>query len=196
MALGDYPPEPLTVAEVKRLLDAADDGTLAGRRNYALLVLLWRTGLRCSEALQLRPSDVDAEAGTVRVRFGKGRRSRTVGVDPDAVRVLAEWINQRALAGINGGPLFCTVEGQAGKPLATRYVRFLMTRLGRKAGIEHRVHAHGMRHTHAVELRKEGWELTHISRQLGHSSLAVTAVYVDHLFPAEVIELAQHRAWG
>ena len=70
-----------------------------------------------------------------------------------------------------------------------------MARLGRKAGIGHRVHAHGLRHTHAVELRKEGWSVPLISRQLGHASIATTQIYVDHLFPAEVVELAQRREW-
>jgi integrase len=196
LSLGDYPPEPLTPGEVKRLLAAADDGTVAGRRNHALLVLLWRTGLRCAEALALRPSDVDTDAGTVRVLRGKGRRARTVGIDDHAVQVLAWWMAERGSLGLNGGPLFCTVRGgDIGRPLDARYIRALMGRLGRAAGVGHRVHAHGLRHTHAVELRKEGWSIPHISRQLGHSSSAVTSLYIDHLHPAEVIDLARRREW-
>jgi integrase len=196
MPVGDFPPEPLSAGEVRQLLGAARDGTVAGRRNYTLLVTLWRTGLRCSEALQLRSSDVDAGAGTVRVLHGKGNRARTVGIDLAAVKVLSEWEAERESLGIVGGPLFCTVLGQAGKPLESRYVRALVARLGRKAGIEHRVHPHGLRHTHAVELRQEGWSVPFISRQLGHANIATTEVYIGSLYPAEVVELAQHREWA
>jgi integrase len=195
MPRGDFPPEPLTGPEVRRLLAAADDGTVVGRRNRALLVLLWRTGLRCEEALALRPSDVDLEGGTVRVLHGKGRRARTVGIDLAACKVLAEWEAERESLGVTSGPLFCTVTRGRGGPVDGRYIRELMARLGRKAGIGHRVHAHGLRHTHAVELRKEGWSVPLISRQLGHASIATTQIYVDHLFPAEVVELAQRREW-
>jgi integrase len=196
MAIGDRPPEPLTVGEVKALLAAADDGTAAGRRNRALLVLLWRTGLRCSEALSLRPSDVNTAAGTVRVLRGKGRRARTVGIDPTAAAVLEEWMVQREFLGLNGGPLFPALMGPGkGRPLDPRYIRALMSRLGRKAGVDHRVHAHGLRHTHAVELLREGWSVVHISRQLGHANLATTQTYLDSLHPSEVVRLAQVRDW-
>jgi site-specific recombinase XerD len=188
-----YPAEPLSAAEVRSLLAVCDRSTLTGARNYALVVLLWRTGLRCSEALDLRPSDVDSGAGTVRVLNGKGRKARTVGIDDAALEVLDTWLAARSAAGIGDGPLFCT---RAGGRLANRYVRALMARLGEKAGVQHRVHAHGLRHSMAVELRKEGWDIPLISRQLGHSSIATTAIYVDHLFPAEVVGRARARVWG
>ena len=56
--------------------------TPPGLRNRALLVVLWRSGLRCAEALALRSSDIDCDRGTVRVLRGKGRKARTVGIDP------------------------------------------------------------------------------------------------------------------
>jgi integrase len=183
--------------EVKALLGACPDGTLAGIRNHALLVLFWRAGLRCSEALALRPVDVDFHAGTVRILHGKGRRARTVGLDDPALAVLLVWIETRRAAGIpNDGPLFCTVRHPSGHSLCTRYVRAMMTRLGEKAGVGHRVHAHGFRHTMAVELRQEGWPIPEISRQLGHSSIATTQIYVDHLYPAEVVDRARARSWA
>src|SRR6266487_3719423 len=81
MPLGDRPPEPLSSAEVRALLAACSPESLTGMRARALLVVLWRAGLRCAEALALRPCDVDFAAGTIRVRFGKGRKARTVGID-------------------------------------------------------------------------------------------------------------------
>src|SRR6266567_1346512 len=182
--LGDRPPEPLSPAEVRALLAACSVESLTGMRNRALLVVLWRAGLRCAEALALRPCDIDSGAGTIRVRWGKGRRCRTVGIDDDALTVVRAWLGARDAAGI------------ASEAMSPRYVRAEVARIARRAGIAHRVHPHGMRHTHAVELRQEGWDIPLISRQLGHSSIATTAVYVDHLFPAEVVGRARSRSWA
>jgi integrase/recombinase XerC len=165
-------------------------------RDHALLVVMWRAGLRCSEALELRPSDINFEAGTIRILYGKGRRARTVGIDDAALAAVSVWIDARSAAGIIDGPLFCRLHVRPGAPLSTRYVRQQMTRLAVKAGVRHRVHPHGLRHTHAVELRREGWQIPQISRQLGHSSIATTQTYVDHLYPAEVIDLARSRTWA
>jgi integrase len=196
MPKGDLPAEPLAPEEVRALLVACAGDTLSGMRNHALLVMLWRAGLRIGEALDLRPSDVDFGAGTVRVLHTKTREARTVGLDDAALAVLAAWLGARQAAGIDGGPLFCRLHGQPGAKLSSRYVRAQMGRLAVKAGLQHRVHPHGMRHTMAVELRKEGWPIPEISRQLGHRSIGTTQVYVDHLYPAEVIDRARARTWA
>jgi integrase/recombinase XerD len=189
-----FPPEPLVADEVHALLGACDAGTLSGIRNRALLVLLWRTGLRCAEALALRPSDIDFEAGTVRVLRGKGRRARTVGIDGQALEVIRDWLERRP---DGPGPLFCVLTGaSAGGPMHPRYVRALMARLGARAGIQHRVHAHGLRHTLAVELSREGWPVPLISRQLGHSNVGTTDTYLSGLYPREVIDRARGRSWA
>jgi integrase len=197
MPLGDRPPEPLSAAEVAALLAACSPESLTGLRNRALLVVLWRAGLRCAEALALRPCDIDFGAGTIRVRFGKGRRARTCGIDGQALTVVRAWLGARDAAGITSEVLFCTVKpGHVGYPMVPRYVRALVARLAVRAGVEHRVHPHGFRHTCAVELRREGWPIPEISRQLGHTSIATTQIYVDHLHPAEVIDRARSRVWA
>ncbi len=75
------------------------------------------------------------------------------------------------------------------------YVRVLLPRLARKADIEKRVHAHGLRHTHAAQLRAEGVDIGIISKQLGHRSIATTARYLDHIAPQQVIETIRQRTW-
>jgi len=65
-----------------------------------------------------------------------------------------------------------------------------------RAGIDKRVHAHGLRHTHAAQLRAEGIDIGIISKQLGHSSISTTARYLDHLAPRAVIETMRNRTWG
>lgn len=187
-----FPPEPLSAAEVRSLLLACAEHTDTGKRNRAMLAVMWRTGLRCAEVLALRASDIDPERGTVRVLRGKGRKARTVGADPDVMAVVAVWAAARAARGVGQGPLFCTLRGG---PLCPRYVRALVKRLGEQAGIEHRVHPHGLRHTMAAELSDEGWPLLLISRQLGHSNVATTDTYLQSLHPAQVIDRARTRRW-
>jgi len=78
--------------------------------------------------------------------------------------------------------------------LAT-YVRTMLGRKARRAGIEKRVHQHGLRHTMATEMRAEGVDIGVIGKQLGHSSIATTATYLDHVAPAAVIEAMRRRTW-
>jgi integrase len=73
------------------------------------------------------------------------------------------------------------------------YVRVLLKRLAERAGIDKRVHAHGLRHTHAAQLRAEGVDIGIISKQLGHASISTTARYLDHLAPRAVIEAMRSR---
>lgn len=190
-----FPPELLTHAEIMALL-AVCPSSPSGQRNRALIVLCWRAGLRISEALDLRACDVNLDDGYVRVLHGKGDVSRTVGLDPAAGAEVAAWIAVRTGEGIGAGPLLCRVRAPAGGRLANRYVRAAMTRLGAKAGIEHRVHCHGLRHSMAVELSREGWPLRLIQQQLGHADLRTTSIYLDHLSPGEVIDRARVRVWA
>jgi len=187
-----FPPEVLTDGEVRRLLAACGD-LPSGVRNRALLSLLYRSGLRVTEALSLRPKDLDLAAGSVRVLFAKGGRSRTVGIDPGGAAVVAEWLVVREGLGLGGEePLFCT---SWGSPVTSECVRRLMPMLARKAGIEKRVHAHGLRHTHAAQLREEGLDIGVISKQLGHRSIATTALYLDHVAPVAVVRAIGGRRW-
>jgi site-specific recombinase XerD len=189
-----FPAEPLTPTEAEALVSACSSRSATGLRNRALIIVLWRAGLRISEALDLRCSDVDPERGTIRVLHGKGNRARTVGLGPGEMAVVLRWIDARKAAGIrNGGSkLFCTL---AGRELNDRYVRALLPRLAAQAGIDKRVHPHGLRHTHAVELDNEKVPVSVISRQLGHSSVAVTARYLDHVAPGDLIKTMQERPW-
>jgi site-specific recombinase XerD len=137
--------------------------------------------------------DTDLKAGSIRVLRGKGDRARTVGIDPAAGAILERWLKVRARLGMNGRhALFCTL---AGARMGDAYVRVLLPRLARRAGIEKRVHAHGLRHTHAAQLRAEGVDIGIISKQLGHRSIATTARYLDHIAPQQVIEAMRKRTW-
>lgn len=194
-----FPAEIYTTAEMGRLLRACGRRGLACERNRAMIVLAWRCGLRVDELVNLHPRDVDLDAGTVTVRHGKGDKRRVVGIDPQAAAVVERWLQLRArLLGRRQAPLFCTISNDRlgpGRPVHTNEVRAFLQRAGRRAGIEKRMHPHGLRHTFAVELLREGVPVTHIQRLLGHTDLATTARYLDHLLPLEAVEVAHRRSW-
>ena len=79
--------------------------------------------------------------------------------------------------------------------MPSSYVRSIIKRLGIQAGIPKRVHSHGLRHTHAYELMMEGIPIPIIQRQLGHSSLATTDIYLSHIAPKQVIDAISSRDW-
>jgi len=190
-----YPAEVLTRDEVNRLLAACSRRGNAGLRTRALITLLYRSGLRVAEALALRPKDIDLENGTVTVLHGKGDRRRTVGVDAQALAVVQLWLDRRRQLGIGvGSPVFCTIsQPNPGQEMHSSVVRECFKDLAVKAGIDKRVHPHGLRHTHASELAREGVPLHVIRKQLGHQDLATTARYIDHLTPWEVIDAIRSR---
>lgn len=187
------PAEVLTPEELQRLLDQCNDG-VTGQRNRAMIVIGWRAGLRINEALALMPSNLDASQQTVRILHGKGDKARTVGLDRQAWDVVSTWLTARAAAGIGSdATLFCTLKGGR---LADRYVRELMPRLAKNAGVNKRVHFHGLRHTLAFELAGEGLPIHLIQQQLGHSNASITSRYLAHLNPAETIAAMKSRSWG
>jgi len=129
-----FPAELLSPEEVRALLRACSSRAPTGIRNRALIAVLYRGGLRISEALALHAKDVDQTAGTVTVLHGKGDQRRTVGMDPAAFALLERWLDKRRALGLFSGrrPIFCTLEGRA---IDSSYVRRLLPRLADRAGI-------------------------------------------------------------
>lgn len=137
--------------------------------------------------------DVDLRAGTLRVRHGKGDKSRTVGVDEQTSALLARWLDRRRkLSPGARATVFCTLDGGRVDP---SYVRHLLPRLATKAGLERRVYAHGLRHTYAAELARERTPINVIRDALGHTSLAVTDRYLRDVAPMHVIDTIRARRW-
>jgi hypothetical protein len=189
-----YPAEVIPREEVIRLLGACSSRAPTGIRNKALVTVMYRAGLRISEALNLMPRDVDAKAGTITIMNGKGGKRRVVGLDPEAFSALARWIDRREQLGINGhARLFCTLEGQ---PLLAPYVRQALARLAKRARIDRRVNPHALRHSFAAEMAREGKPMNLIQQALGHSSLGTTSRYLAHINPQEVVDAMRGREWG
>lgn len=187
-----YHAEPLTAAECRALLRHCGRG-LTGIRNRAIIAVLWRAGLRASEALSIAPKDVDVRASTIRILKGKGGKARTVGLDPEALEFIERWSTERHRRGFpRKAPLFCTLNG---RPLGTAYLRRLLPRLATRAGIEKRVHPHGLRHTFARELSDSRVPLRTIQGALGHEHAHTTSTYLGKVAAPEVVEVMRSRVW-
>jgi hypothetical protein len=178
------PVELCSEREVQALLGACSHRSATGVRNRALIALLYCSGLKISEALELGPADWERAEGRLAVR---GRRARRVHLFPAADPYLEAWCAARSARGLGDDePLFCTL---AGGRVRDAYVRTLLPRLARKAGIAKRVHALGLRHSFAARLVEAGRSLKEIQEQLGHADVVTTFGYL-----AELTEEGEGRA--
>ncbi|MGZ4491383.1 MAG: tyrosine recombinase XerC [Nocardioidaceae bacterium] len=173
-------PPALRVDEVRELLDAAAehaaDGSPVGRRDVAVLELLYATGIRVGELCGLDVDDLDHERRVVRV-FGKGRKERTVPYGRPAERALDAWLGtgRPALAVVGSGPaLFLGVRGRRVDQRAVRSM--VHARLAEVPGAPD-LGPHGLRHTAATHLLEGGADLRSVQELLGHASLATTQIY-------------------
>ena len=163
-----------------------------GLRLRALIVVLWRAGLRVGEAMALTEPDLDPDRGSLLVRQGKGGTRREVGMDAWGFDQLRPWLARRVAMPV--GTLFCVIDGQTrGRPWTTAAARNHLRRIAARAGVRRRFAPHQLRHAHAVEMARERVPLNVIQRQLGHVNLGVTSVYLDGIDTAEIIETVHAR---
>jgi site-specific recombinase XerD len=180
-----YPADPPTVEEIVAVMRFAGD-TPYGVRARTLIVILWRSGLRISEALSLAESDLDRAAGGVLVRRGKGGKRREVGMDRWGWQQVAPWLDLRTALPV--GALLCVIDGRtAGRPWSPSAARATLRNLAVSAGVRRRFAPHQLRHAHAVEMAREGVPLTVIQRQLGHANLGITSIYLQGIDNSEII---------
>jgi site-specific recombinase XerD len=186
-----YPADPPTVDEIVAVLRHSPDNR-HGWRIRAMIVVLWRAGLRVQEALALAEHDLDQRRGSLLVRRGKGGRRREVGMDEWAWELLRPWLTARAE--LPPGPLFCIIDGATrGRAWSAAAVRCELRRLAARAGVRRRFAPHQLRHAHALELAREGVPLNIIQRQLGHANLGTTSIYLQGIDPEEIITAVRTR---
>ena len=165
---------------------------LYGRRLRGLIIVLWRAGLRISEALALTESDLEVTRESVLVRRGKGGLRREVGMDEWAWDQLRPWLEARVSFPI--GPLFCVINGPtSGRPWSSHRCE-LRFDAPRPRPAPRPFAPHQLRHAHAVEMAREGIPLNVIQRQLGHANLGVTSIYLQGIDSGEIIETVPHAA--
>jgi site-specific recombinase XerD len=174
------PIEYLEHAEVRELLAAIDRGSATGQRDYALFALMFNTGARVQEILDLRARDVRLDPpAQVRLR-GKGNKTRICPIWSTTAQLLRPLCLRAEPAGAEPMPLFVNRRGQ---PLTRFGVRYLLRRYMASAAKtsptlkDKSIHPHCIRHTTAIHLLKAGVDFASISQWLGHASLNTTMLY-------------------
>lgn len=179
------------VDEIIAAMRAAGDGAY-GLRLRALIVILWRSGLRISETLALAETDLESTRGSLLVRQGKGGKRREVGMDDWAWAQLRGWLELRRALPV--GPLLCVISRpRSGRPWTGTSVRESLRRAAANAGVRRRFAPHQLRHAHAVEMAREGVPLNVIQRQLGHANLGITSIYLQGIDTEEIVNTVFRR---
>jgi len=160
-------PTVLTVEEVRALLDATHNP-----KHRCLLEVLYASGIRLRECLDLVPGDINREQLLLRVRSGKGRKERLTLLSTTALETLTNYY--RAYR-----PLHYLFEGQRpGRQYAARSIGKIVEQASSRAGINKNVTPHTLRHTFATHLLDRGVSLRTIQKLLGHTSIATTTIYL------------------
>ncbi len=174
-------PEILTKGEREKIFTETDPRTPIGLRNLCILRLMANAGLRVSEALSLEMADIEWVTGKLKVRQGKGKKDRFVWINKDDLNLLIKW---REMRFGNNDLLFTT---KSGGPVYDVYMRQLMKRLRKKAGINKNIHPHTLRHTFATDLYRKTKDIMLVQKALGHSDISTTMIYT-HIVDDELEE--------
>jgi integrase len=167
-------PRSLQPGEARRLLAACDRRTVAGRRDFAILMLLARLGMRAGEVRGLTLDDIDWRAGELVVK-GKGRRLERLPLPEDVGQALNAYLRRVRPATAQGRTVFVRVRAPH-RPLSSSGVTQAVVAAAARAGLE-RVSAHRLRHTVATEMVRAGVTLPDVGQVLRHRRLATTAIY-------------------
>lgn len=188
--LGDHLPEVLTTEEVDRLEQAIDLSKWEGQRNKAIIEVLFSCGLRVSELVTLRLSDLYLEEHFVRI-VGKGRKERLVPISESAIKQLQLWFIDRNLMDIKPGEEDYVFLNRRGAHLTRTMILIMIKRLGEEAGISKTISPHTLRHSFATALLAGGADLRAIQAMLGHESIGTTEIYTHidtHELRREILE--------
>lgn len=170
-------PHFLTLADIHKLLAAPGTDTWAGRRDRAILEVLYSAGIRVSELVGLDLDHVDLNDGIVTVR-GKGKRERLALLGPEAVRAVRDWYEDRCVVlGRNRKDSEALFLNKDGGRLTTRSVGRLLAKYLQIAGLDPRTSPHTLRHSFATHMLDAGADIRGVQELLGHKSLTTTQVY-------------------
>ena len=174
--LGEHLPEVLSSHEVDMLEDSIDLSKWEGHRNRAIIEVLFSCGLRVSELVNLRLSDVYADEQYLRV-MGKGAKERLVPISGKALSELAMWFYDRNLMRIKPGEEDYVFLNRRGAHLTRTMILIMIKRQAIEAGITKTISPHTLRHSFATSLLEGGADLRAIQAMLGHESIETTEIY-------------------
>ena len=187
-------PKIISNKELIKFISCINTKCSTGNRNYAIITMLYRAGLRVSEVCNLTLSDIDFENGLLNIQNAKGNKDRYTALDNIAAEVCKNWMKIRP----ESEYFFCTLKGGQ---LDTRYIREVCYRLSEKSGvyiqdgkIQKPMHPHTLRHLFATRaLNDVGMNIREVQEMLGHSSLSTTQIYT-HVQPKELAKKYRQKS--
>ena len=183
MARSKKLPVVLNNDEQLALLDQPNPRYPTGQRNHLILKIMLDTGLRASEATNLKWNHIDLMSGKLMVREGKGAKDRTLWLSEDDLELLQKWKKRQAdEIDKKCSYIFTTLNGD---PIQNRYLRKMVKRYSKKADIDKNVSPHTLRHTFATDLYRENKNIFLVQKALGHSDISTTMVY-SHIVDEEL----------
>ncbi|MBI4716492.1 MAG: tyrosine recombinase XerC [Planctomycetes bacterium] len=176
-------PKFLELDDITKLLATPDDGSMLGARDRAMLEVLFSTGVRVSELVDLNFSDVDFAGQVIRVR-GKGKKQRTTPIGATAIAAIQRYLEHRRCdpraPRFNQEALFVNKHGQR---LSTRSVRRKLDKYLAQCGLDPSISPHTLRHSFATHMLANGADLRSVQELLGHQSLSTTQIYTHLTTP-------------
>lgn len=174
--IGEHLPEVLSTEEVDMLEKAIDLSKWEGHRNKAIIEVLFSCGLRVSELVNLKLSNLYLDEEFLRVE-GKGRKERLVPISPRAIKELGYWFDDRCRMDIKPGEEDYVFLNRRGAHLTRTMILIMIKRLAEEAGIHKTISPHTLRHSFATALIEGGADLRAIQAMLGHESIGTTEIY-------------------
>ena len=172
-AVDDRPKNFLTEAEVENFLKAGRKGRHKVR-NFAMLLLAFRHGLRVSELINMRMADVDLDTGRLFVRRLKGSLSTSHPLEGDEIRALRAWLRQQTNAPFCNSPVvFLSKRG----PMTRQAFNYICAEVGKRAGLSLKVYPHMLRHSCGFALANKGCDTRVVQDYLGHKNIRHTQLY-------------------
>ena len=170
-------PNYLSIEEVNALLDNIDLSKPQGVRDLAIFDLMYATGMRISECIDLNLEDIHLTMGFVRV-FGKGGKERIIPLGGSAIRTCAKYIEEARPKMLNAmGDTDALFINQRGKRLTRQGIGKLLKTHALKASIKKEITPHILRHTFATHLIENGADLRSVQEMLGHADISTTQIY-------------------
>ena len=189
---GRHLPEVLTVEQIDMLIDEIDKSTPEGRRNNAIIEVMYGCGLRVSELVNLEINKLYFDDGYI-VVTGKGSKERIVPISDVAIELVNEYMTERAQLDVVAGEENVLFLNRRGHRLTRKMIFTIIKRLARQAGIKKEISPHTLRHSFATHLLEGGANLRAIQQMLGHESIATTEIYL-HLDTSNLRrEILQHH---
>ena len=184
-SLGRHLPEVLSIEEIDAIEALIDTSTPTGRRNLAIVEMLYSCGLRVSELSNLKISNLALDQEFISV-FGKGDKQRLVPIGEGSIDIVKDWINDRMeMDNVKDSERDYLFLSNRGKHISRITIFVLIKNLAEKAGITKNISPHTFRHSFATHLLEGGADLRSIQEMLGHESILTTEIYthinVDHL---------------